>query len=174
MFLVSFAPSLLPRQWLWQGLVGGFSAAVGYLLGTLAELTIDALLRLLGVQVQISWTPPGGYWILGTLGVALVIVAWWWSVREHRVTARLVGMPLAPVWHDMASTAVALATLALLITVITLIVLLATWISRGFDLFLPSILSATVAIVVALLVVRMVNRVVVHRALLGSRSRPTS
>lgn len=167
MFLVSFAPSLLPRQWLWQGLVGGFSAAVGYLLGTLAELTIDALLRLLGVQVQISWTPPAGYWILGTLGVALVIVAWWWSVREHRVTARLVGMPLAPVWHDIASTAVALATLALLITVITLIVLLATWISRGFDLFLPSILSATVAIVVALLVVRMVNRVVVHRALLG-------
>lgn len=165
MFLISFAPSLLPRQWLWQGLVGGFSAAVGYLIGTVAELTADALLRLVGLEVQVNWRPPGGFLILGALGIALLMLAWWWSVREHRVTARLVDMPQRPMWHDIAATVVALVVLAVLMGLIALVVLLATWISRGLDLFLPSLLSALAAIVVAFLVVRMVNRMVVHRAL---------
>ena len=109
MFLVSFAPSLLPRQWLSQGLVGGASAALGYLVGYLLEMTADAIMRLLDLEVQVSWHLAGGYWILGALGVAAVIFGWWWSVREHRETARLVGMHQRPVWHDVASTAVALA-----------------------------------------------------------------
>lgn len=165
MFLVTFAPSLLPRQWLSQGLVGGVSAAIGYLVGYLLEMTADAVMRLLDLEVQVSWHLAGGFWILGALGVALVVLGWWWSVREHHETARLVGMPQRPVWHDVASTAVALATMVLLMLLIRAIAAFTTWISQGLDLFLPSVLSITGALVVAIVVLRMVNRMVFHQAL---------
>ncbi len=165
MFLVSFAPSLLPRRWLWQGLVGGVSAAIGYLVGFLLEMTVDAVMRLLDLEVQVSWHLPGGFWILLALGTVVVITGWWWSVREHRETARLVGMSEQAAWTDVAATLVALATMALLASLIRLIVLFTTWISRGLDLFLPSVLSIAVALVIAVVVLRMVNRMVFHQAL---------
>ena len=165
MFLASFAPSLLPRRWLEQGLVGGSVAALGYLLGFLLELTADALGRLIGLDVQVSWTMPGGYVILTALGVALLAIGWWWSVREHRETARLVGMPNQPVWHDIASTLVAMAFLIVLILALSGLEALATTVTRGLDLFLPSLLSILVALVVAWLVLRMLNRMVLRRAL---------
>lgn len=165
MFLVSFAPSLLPRRWLWQGLVGGVSAAAGYLVGFLLEMTADAVMRLLDLEVQVSWHLPGGFWILAVLGVAAVVVGWWWSVREHRETARLVGMTEQAAWQDIAATVVALATMVLLMLLIRLIVLLTTWVSRGLDLFLPSVLSIAGALVIAIVALRMVNRMVFHQAL---------
>ncbi|MFT4216494.1 MAG: alpha/beta-hydrolase family protein [Micropruina sp.] len=165
MFLVSFAPSLLPRRWLLQGLVGGFSAATGYLVGFLLEMTVDAVMRLVDLDVQVSWHLPGGIWILAMLGVVVVIVGWWWSVREHRETARLVGMTEQPPWRDIAATAVALATMVLLMVLIRSVVLFTAWVSQGLDLFLPSVLSVVVALIIALAVVRMVNRMVFQQAL---------
>ncbi|MFT4296143.1 MAG: alpha/beta-hydrolase family protein [Micropruina sp.] len=165
MFLVSFAPSLLPRQWLWQGLVGGFSAATGYLVGYLLEMTADAIMRLLGIEVQVSWHQTGGFWILVVLGAAALAIGWWWSVREHRETARLVGMPQRPAWHDIAATAVALATMVVLMLLIRGIALFTTWVTQGLDLFLPSVLSIVGALVVAIIVVRMVNKMVFNQAL---------
>lgn len=165
LFLVSFAPSLLPRRWLEQGLIGGFVAAIGYLIGFLLELAAEALGRLLGVSVQVSWAMPGGYWILIGIGVALLVLGWWWSVREHRITARLVGMQEQPFWHDLASTAVALVTMALLMLLLGGLMILAALVTGGLDLFLPSLVSVTIAIVVAVLLLRMVNGMVFRRAL---------
>ena len=165
LFLVSFAPSLLPRRWLLQGLVGGVSAAAGYLVGFLLEMTVDAVMRLLDLDVQVSWQLPGGIWILAGLGLAVVVLGWWWSVREHRTTARLVGMAEQPAWHDLAATGVALATLVLLMLLVRAIVLFTTWISSGLDLFLPSVLSIAGALVIAIVVLRIVNRMIFHQAL---------
>ncbi len=165
MFLVTFAPSLLPRQWLSQGLVGGVSAAVGYLVGFLLEMTADAVMRLLDLEVQVSWHLAGGLWILLALGIVAVITGWWWSVREHRETARLVGMSEQAAWTDIAATLVALATMFLLASLIRLIVLFTSWITRGLDLFLPSVLSIVGAVLIAVVVLRMVNRMVFHQAL---------
>ena len=165
MFLVSFAPSLLPRQWLGQGLIGGASAAVGYLVGYLLEMSVDAVMRLLGIDVQVSWHPPGGYWVLGALAVLAVGVGWWWSVREHRETARLVGMHERPVWHDVAATAVAMAFLVVLMLMLKGLQLFTSWVTQGLDLFLPSLLSISGAIVVAIVLLRTVNRMVLHQAL---------
>jgi len=165
LFLVSFAPSLLPRRWLEQGMIGGFIAAIGYLVGFLFEMTVRALSRLLGVQVQITWTMSGGYWILIGLAAVLVILGWAWSVREHRKTARLVGMHTQPFWHDLASTAVALVTMALLMALVWLLTIFTGWITGGLDLFLPALVSVTLAIVVAFLVLRFVNAMIFHQAL---------
>ncbi|MFT3862009.1 alpha/beta hydrolase [Micropruina sp.] len=164
-FLVSFAPSLLPRRWLMQGVIGGAVAAIGYVVGFLLEGTADALGRLIGLDVQVTWRMPGGYVVLAVLGVALLVLGWWWSVREHRKTAALVSMPRQPVWHDIAATAVAMAFLNVLILLLVGLETFTTWLTRGLDLFLPSLLSITVALIVALVVVRLVNRMVFRRTL---------
>ena len=82
MFLVSFAPSLLPRRWLEQGVIGGIVAAIGYLIGFLLELTADAIGRLLGLNVQVSWTMPGGYGVLAVLGAILLALFKRWLDRN--------------------------------------------------------------------------------------------
>ena len=140
-FLVTFAPSLLPRRWLMQGLIGGVVAVIGYLVGLALEATARFLARMIGLTVQVTWTMPGGQQILTLVGVTLLVLGWSWSVREHRKTARLVDMPLQPVWHDIAATGVALAFLAVLVTLVTGLVMLGSWATNGLDLFMPSLLS---------------------------------
>jgi uncharacterized membrane protein len=46
----SLDPSMLPRSWYAQGAVSGLSAAIGYLLGTLAGYGVGALLRRLAAS----------------------------------------------------------------------------------------------------------------------------
>lgn len=52
-FCLSLTPSLLPRSWLLQGLIGGINAAIGYGLGVVVE---RAVLRL--VLRSVRWWPP--------------------------------------------------------------------------------------------------------------------
>ncbi|WP_084638264.1 alpha/beta hydrolase [Gordonia shandongensis] len=51
-YLWSLTPSLLPRDWLFQGLIGGITAATGYAVGS----GVDALLRR-AVLPRFSWWP---------------------------------------------------------------------------------------------------------------------
>lgn len=103
-----------------------------------------------------------------------------------RKTARLVDMPLQPVWHDIAAT-VALAFLAVLVTLVTGLVMPGSWATNGLDLFMPSLLSLLVVVVAIIVALRLVNRVLVRRVfesltrqaekmnrrrLAGSRLRP--
>ena len=89
------------------------------IVGLALEATARFLARMIGLTVQVTWTMPGGQQILTLVGVTLLVLGWSWSVREHRKTARLVDMPLQPVWHDIAATGVALAFLAVLVTLVT-------------------------------------------------------
>lgn len=52
-FCLSLTPSLLPRDWVFQGLIGGINAAFGYGLGVLIGATVERFL-LRGA----SWWPP--------------------------------------------------------------------------------------------------------------------
>ncbi|MDT5054644.1 MAG: hypothetical protein QOF66_3010 [Mycobacterium sp.] len=52
-FCLSLTPSLLPRDWLFQGLIGGLTAAIGYGIGTfLAKMVRRFVLR------RLKWWPP--------------------------------------------------------------------------------------------------------------------
>ena len=54
-FCLSLTPSLLPRDWLFQGLIGGVNAAFGYGLGVLiGKTTYRVVLR------NARWWPPPG------------------------------------------------------------------------------------------------------------------
>ncbi|QZA07242.1 alpha/beta hydrolase [Mycolicibacter heraklionensis] len=52
-FCLSLTPSLLPRDWLFQGLIGGINAAFGYGLGVLVGATVERF-----VLRGASWWPP--------------------------------------------------------------------------------------------------------------------
>jgi uncharacterized membrane protein len=52
-FCLSLTPSLLPRDWLFQGLIGGLNAAIGYGIGTFAERLLHRF-----VLRRRTWWPP--------------------------------------------------------------------------------------------------------------------
>ncbi|MGV0745371.1 alpha/beta hydrolase [Mycolicibacterium sp. XJ870] len=57
-FCLSLTPSLLPRDWLFAGLIGGINAAIGYGLGVL----IGKAVYRFGLRAR-TWWPPGK-WVL--------------------------------------------------------------------------------------------------------------
>ncbi len=67
LFCLSLTPSLLPRDWLFQGLIGGLNAAIGYGIGV---FTAKMLRRF--VLRRRSWWPPSKrvQWVLKTVTVA--------------------------------------------------------------------------------------------------------
>ncbi|MFV8173021.1 alpha/beta hydrolase [Mycolicibacterium peregrinum] len=66
-FCLSLTPSLLPRDWLFAGLIGGINAAIGYGIGVLLG---KALYRF--VLRRRAWWPPGKRVLLG---LKVVVVA---------------------------------------------------------------------------------------------------
>ena len=68
-FCLSLTPSLLPRDWLFQGLIGGINAAFGYGLGVLIGATVERF-----VLRGAGWWPPPRR-VLAALKAAVVVVA---------------------------------------------------------------------------------------------------
>ncbi|HEY9412495.1 MAG TPA: alpha/beta-hydrolase family protein [Jiangellaceae bacterium] len=62
-FCLSLTPSLLPRPWLYQAVVSGLTAAIGYALGAMA----GSVIRFLTHRIRRGWTPAR----------RTVLVAWW-------------------------------------------------------------------------------------------------
>lgn len=54
LFCLSLTPSLLPRDWLFQGLIGGINAVIGYALG----VAIGAAVHRLALRNATWWPPP--------------------------------------------------------------------------------------------------------------------
>jgi uncharacterized membrane protein len=78
--VASFTPSLAPRDWLWQGLVAGVSAAGGYLLGVL-------LAWVAGLVVRRGPSPTlrRRLWVaLAAVGLPLVVWSLWQGQRWQR------------------------------------------------------------------------------------------
>ena len=68
-FCLSLTPSLLPRDWLFQGLIGGINAAFGYGLGVGVGAALDRFV-LRGAR----WWPPSRR-VLFALKAAVVVVS---------------------------------------------------------------------------------------------------
>jgi uncharacterized membrane protein len=68
-FCLSLTPSLVPREWLFQGLIGGVNAAFGYGLGVLIGKALDRLV-LRGAR----WWPPSPR-VLWWMQAAVVVLA---------------------------------------------------------------------------------------------------
>jgi uncharacterized membrane protein len=68
-FCVSLTPSLLPRDWLFQGLIGGLSAAIGYGIGVFVSKLVRRF-----VLAQRPWWPPR-VWVAYVLKAVAVVAS---------------------------------------------------------------------------------------------------
>ncbi|HYQ75073.1 alpha/beta hydrolase [Cellulomonas sp.] len=175
--MLAMTPSLLPRDWLFQALVSGISAALGYGLGVALawalrhvpawrRLVVSARHRV-PPRVRTAARP----WLLPALAVAVVValtVMLVHGARWQREMTAAIGMP-GPSTGDWLRAG------PLLVLVAAAFVLLARglrWVGlrveRGLQRWLrfPRLLAGAVAVVlVAVLTVVLVNDVLLSRAL---------
>lgn len=119
LFCLSLTPSLLPRDWLFAGLIGGLNAAIGYGLGVgIGKLVYRLLLR------HRSWWPPAPR-VTRIIKAAIVVTA--------VVSALLVLVPAAA-WQRQVSAAMGIQgpgtvgyLRTLLVAVLVSAAALATW-----------------------------------------------
>lgn len=114
-FWLSLTPSLVPRPWYLQGVIGGITAAIGYALGATLSTLFRALVRRRPRErTRIRcWQ---AYWVLSPLMAAWLISE---SAAMQRQLRALQGLPPALTWHSLM---IALMTVA--------IALLVLWLAR--------------------------------------------
>ncbi|MFI9208230.1 alpha/beta hydrolase [Streptomyces sp. NPDC053253] len=150
-FWSSLTPSLVPRPWFLQGIVGGITAAIGYALGsTLAWLFRALVRRRPGERVRTRcWQ---AYWLLSPLLAVWLISE---SARMQRQLRVLQGLPPTLTWHTPMIALIALGLLlaALLVArsvrlgAVTLIRLLGRLLPRPVAFAVGAALSALVVLV---------------------------
>jgi len=69
-FALSVTPSLVPRDWLFQGLISGINAALGYGLGCLLEWGFRRLVR-----PRLTRIPPAPTWVIYAVKTAVLVTA---------------------------------------------------------------------------------------------------
>lgn len=173
-FCLSLTPSLLPRDWLFAGLIGGINAAIGYGIGLLLG---KALYRF--ALRNRTWWPPSKrtlYWLkalvvtgAATASVLMLIPAAAWQ----RQVSALMGMEGPATLGYLRTLIIAVAVGAALLATARLlrdtVRLLARWFIRRWHLHREVAQFIGTAIVVVL-VVMLVNGVL-YRGFLAGASR---
>ncbi len=120
-FLVSFAPSLLPRSWLFQALAAGLSAATAYALGVLIVFLVRPVTSFLGIRMVVE---PRRRRLVAALATFMVLAAVGWAVYQQRqarvLTAELVQLPPPDLLDDLRAL---LGGIVLALTILALVVL---------------------------------------------------
>lgn len=93
-FCLSLTPSLLPRDWLFQGLIGGINASIGYAIG----VVIAKGLRRFVLHGRSWWPPPKRvqYWLKGgtvVLSGAASLLMLIPAAAWQRQVSELMGVP---------------------------------------------------------------------------------
>jgi uncharacterized membrane protein len=153
-FVISFAPSLLPRPWPVQATAAALSALSGYAVGALASYFVRPVVDWFGVRVVAAESRRT---LLRGLVVGAVLVAVVWaamSFHEGRVlTARLVGAE-PPTWNEDGLAVVAGLAGALLFLLVVGVLRLVTHVPHALLRFaLPRWASRLVSLAVVLLLV---------------------
>ncbi|MGN9782910.1 alpha/beta hydrolase [Nonomuraea sp. ZG12] len=142
-FCASLTPSLLPRTWLYQGLMGGITALLGYALGAVAGAGCRALLR--GRLPTSRWRRTA--WRVMLAGCAiLTAAALWYSFDWQRDLRSLMGMDPAISWSAPVILAVAVAFFAAFLLVARLIRLGARKLVAWLGLFVPSYVGHVIGV----------------------------
>ncbi|EKT83130.1 hypothetical protein WSS_A08489 [Rhodococcus opacus M213] len=155
-FCWSLTPSLLPRDWLFQGLIGGINAVIGYTVGT----TIGWLVRRYFLRHR-AWWPLPEPWSTGlrvvvtvTCGVvSLVMLAY--SAAWQRELAALMGAEGTTTTGYIRTGGLSLLVGAAIISVWRLLRELVRWIAarliRRWHLAIPTATTVGILIVTVLI-----------------------
>lgn len=120
-FCWSLTPSLLPRDWLFQGLIGGINASIGYGVGCVVGWVVASVMRRFSFADRPWWPPPLPVVravkvavpvaaVLGSL-VALVLAA-----DEQRQLAELMGAEATTISGYLRTILLSVAIAAALIS----------------------------------------------------------
>ncbi|MGV9821511.1 alpha/beta hydrolase [Nocardia xishanensis] len=162
-FALSVTPSLVPRDWLFQGLISGVNAAIGYGLGCLLEwlfrIWVRPRLKIPGPPTRVRYALKSAVLISSAVAAALMLVQ---SARWQREITALMGMEgtTTPAYlrTGLLSVAVGVAVVAVYRTVREIILFLARQLNRWVRV--PRELApAAGALVLVVLVVTLFNGV---------------
>lgn len=132
-YLVSLTPSLLPRPWFFQGLVGGISAAMFFGVGVLIDDAWRGFVQCTELRVELNQRARRALRIIWRLVVALtVLLAPVLSLGWQAQVARYVGVP-EPGWtYPLLSLVVAAGAFLLPVVLWHLITELTRWLTGRF------------------------------------------
>ncbi|MFF9012602.1 alpha/beta hydrolase [Streptomyces sp. NPDC014870] len=167
-FWASLTPSLVPRPWYLQGVVGGITAAIGYALGSSAAWLVRALApRLPGERVRARcWQT---YWVVAPVLSGLLISE---SARMQRQLRVLQGLPPGLTWHTPMIALMAIALLLALLLVARAVRLASAKLIRLLGRLLPKpVAFAAGALLSALAVLVGVRDVVFDRGIVDVADR---
>lgn len=119
MFVLALTPSLLPRTWFYQGIISGWAAGFGYLIGIALHWFYRRFIRGLRPWLHASnWSTRQQKWarrILITLGTVWVLVMVGFSYSWQLTLARAAGTKTWTGWQVVAIPVVAFAMFFLVI-----------------------------------------------------------
>ncbi|WP_340558384.1 alpha/beta hydrolase [Streptomyces sp. GSL17-111] len=152
-FWLSLTPSLVPRPWALQGVIGGITAAIGYGIGALLSWVVPFLVR---------WRPDEEtrrrvrahawqvYWVL-SLGLTVFLLGE--SARMQRELRKLQELPPTLTWHSMMIALLAAALCWVLLLIARLIRLGTRWLIQLLLRFVPRPVAVTAGLLTSGMVV---------------------
>ncbi|WP_244929176.1 alpha/beta-hydrolase family protein [Nocardioides sp. W7] len=145
LFWLALTPSLLPRSPLFQGLVCGVAAALGYAVGALLGWLLRSCgLRLVGRVRRIAW------WLVGLAAVVGSVICLVWYVRWEDDLRERVGTESVDPAHVPVLLGVGLVVFVLVVGIARLLRLVGRFVGRQVSRVLPQRVAAVIgALVVA-------------------------
>lgn len=158
-FSASMSPSLIPRHWLFQGVVSGIVAAAGYGLGTF----LSYLWRRLPIPEPTAVFKLWAWRVLAVVGPGSVAIMSILGLQWQRQLRRMMAMAPASAWSVVGAVLVGLTLAIGLVGVGRAIRALARRVARALSRWLPRPLASLLGgLLVGLLTIGLLDGVVVR------------
>ncbi|WP_411058807.1 alpha/beta hydrolase [Streptomyces sp. E11-3] len=148
-FWLSLTPSLVPRPWFLQGVIGGITAAIGYAVGSVLSTLFRALIRRRPSRRTRTrcWQ---AYWVLSPgLGGWLISE----SADMQRQLRTLQGLPPALTWHTLMIALISVAIWLVILFLARTIRLGSSKLIHALGRLLPRPVALTIGLVLSAMVV---------------------
>ncbi|MFN8158752.1 MAG: alpha/beta-hydrolase family protein [Candidatus Nanopelagicales bacterium] len=157
-FGIALTPSLLPRPWLFEGIIAGIGAAIGYGAGSFFSWLLRGPLKVIEPTKEFKHRAWIGLAVLGPLFALLFLLlgtGWQNQVRT------LVGEPDEGLSTAFIVAAVAVPTFIVVWFISRLLRRFNGWVGRGLDRILPTWVAFTLSVaLIALLIVGLTTNVI--------------
>ncbi|MFC4492858.1 alpha/beta hydrolase [Streptomyces ovatisporus] len=166
-FWLSLTPSLVPRPWLLQGVIGGITAAIGYAVGSLLGWLVRGSLARARGRLPFPLRLPGerarahAWQAYCVLAPGLTVLALSESARMQRELRVLQELPETLTWHSMMIALLALGLCGVLLLLARTVRLCTRELIRGLCRFVPRPVAVVAGVLISASVVVVGTRDVV-------------